>query len=138
MTAVVRTTLETLAARKRRLLATSVAVMLGVAFVAGTLVLTDTLDKTLSETVAGANAGTGVNVRGALAFDNELMGEQRARLDPAVIDTVRGVDGVAAAEGHIEAYAQVVEKDGEPHGRSCHRRPRLRAGRVSLTLSSSS
>ena len=57
-----------------------------------------------------------MNVRGALAFDNDLMGEERARLDTAVIDMVRGVDGVAAAEGHIESYAQVVDKDGEPMG----------------------
>ncbi|HEV7763177.1 MAG TPA: ABC transporter permease, partial [Acidimicrobiales bacterium] len=111
-----RTTLKNLAARKLRLLTTSVAVMLGVAFMAGTLVLTDTLDKTLSETVAGANAGTDVNVRGELQFDNQVLGEQRARLDTGLIDTVRQVDGVAAAEGHIEAYAQVVGKDGEPMG----------------------
>jgi putative ABC transport system permease protein len=114
--AVFRTTLKNLAARKLRLLTTSVAVMLGVAFMAGTLVLTDTLDKTLGETVAGANAGTDVSVRGELQFDNQLMGDQRARLDTALVDTIRRVDGVAAAEGHIESYAQLVGKDGEPMG----------------------
>jgi putative ABC transport system permease protein len=111
-----RTTVRNLAARKLRLLTTSVAVMLGVAFMAGTLVLTDTLDKTLDATVAGTNAGTDVNVRGELAFDNDLLGDQRARLDASLVDTVSGVEGVAAAEGHIESYAQLVDEDGEPMG----------------------
>jgi putative ABC transport system permease protein len=48
-----RTTIKSLVARKLRLLTTSVAVMLGVAFMAGTLVLTDTLDQTLDATVGG-------------------------------------------------------------------------------------
>ena len=39
------TTLKNLAARKLRLLTTSLAVLLGVAFMAGTLVLTDTIDR---------------------------------------------------------------------------------------------
>jgi putative ABC transport system permease protein len=111
-----RTTLKDLAARKLRLVTTSVAVMLGVAFMAGTLVLTDTLDKTLDATVAGANAGTDVSARGTLQLDNELLGDQRARVDTTLVDTIRGVDGVAAAEGYVEAYAQLVDEHGEPMG----------------------
>ena len=89
-----RTTLKNLAARKLRLLTTSFAVLLGVAFMAGTLVLTDTLDQTLSGVVAGANAGTDVNIRGELAFDNDILGDQRARLDTSLIDVISDVDGV--------------------------------------------
>ena len=111
-----RTTLKNLAARKLRLLTTSFAVLLGVAFMAGTLVLTDTIGKSLNDTVADANDGTDVYVRGELAFDDELIGEQRARVDAALVEAIRGVDGVAAAEGHIEGYAQLVDKDGEPIG----------------------
>ena len=76
-----QTTLKNLAARKLRLLTTSFAVLLGVAFMAGTLVLTDTIGKTFDGLFAEANDGTDAYVRGELAFDSELMGEQRARLD---------------------------------------------------------
>jgi putative ABC transport system permease protein len=44
------------------------------------------------------------------------MGEQRARLDASLVDTIKGVDGVQAAEGSIEGYAQMVDHDGEPMG----------------------
>jgi putative ABC transport system permease protein len=111
-----RTTIKTLAARKWRLLTTSVAVLLGVAFMAGTLVLTDTIGKTFDDLFANVNAGTDAYVRGELAFDSDILGDQRARLDTSLVDEIAGVDGVAAAEGHIEAYAQLVDHDGDPIG----------------------
>lgn len=110
-----RTTLKDLRARKLRLLTTSLAVLLGVAFMAGTLVLTDTIGKTFDGLFANANVGTDVYVRGESAFSTD-MGDQRARLDVDLVDTVASVDGVAVAEGTIEAYAQVVDKDGDPIG----------------------
>lgn len=111
-----RTTLKTLAARKWRLFTTSFAVLLGVAFMAGTLVLTDTIGSTFDELLADANEGTDAYVRAELAFDSDWFGDQRADLDASLIDTINGVDGVATAEGHIEAYAQLVDLDGEPIG----------------------
>ena len=43
-----------------------------------------------------------------------------ARSDPgstsAIVDTIASVDGVAAAEGHVSGYAQLVDSDGEPVG----------------------
>ena len=74
-------TLKNLAARKLRLLTTSFAVLLGVAFMAGTLVLTDTIGKTFDGLFADANNGTDAYVRGELAFDNQMLGEQRPRVD---------------------------------------------------------
>jgi putative ABC transport system permease protein len=112
---VFRTTLKDLKARKLRLLTTSLAVLLGVAFMAGTLVLTDTIGRSFDGLFANANAGTDVYVRGETAFAGE-MGDERARLDADLVDTVASLDGVAAAEGTIEAYAQMVDKDGDPIG----------------------
>jgi putative ABC transport system permease protein len=111
-----RTTLKNIAARKWRIFTTCFAVLLGVAFMAGTLVLTDTIGKTFDELFADANKGTDAHVRAKLAFDSEWFGAQRAQLDTSLIDAIGAVDGVAAAEGHIEAYAQLVGKDGEPVG----------------------
>ena len=111
-----RTTLKTLAARKLRLFTTSFAVLLGVAFMAGTLVLTDTIGKTFDALFANVNKGTDAYVRAEVAFDSDWFGQQRPHLDASLIDTIKAVDGVAVAEGHIEAYAQLVDKAGKPIG----------------------
>jgi len=111
----IRTTLKNLSARKLRLLTTSIAVLLGVAFMAGTLVLTDTVGKTFDDLFANVNAGTDVYVRGETAFKSEL-GDQRARLDASLVTTVEKVDGVKHAEGSIQAYAQLVDKHGKVIG----------------------
>ena len=110
-----RTTLKNLAARKLRLLTTSIAVLLGVAFMAGTLVLTDTIGKTFDSLFADVNSGTSAFVRGETAFTSEL-GDQRDRLDVSLVQTVSAVDGVKHAEGSIEAYAQLVDKNGKVIG----------------------
>ena len=104
---------KNLAARKLRLLITSFAVLLGVAFMAGTLVFTDTIGATFDNLLADVNKGTDGYIRAGAAFDDELLGEQRQRIDSTLVDTVSAVDGVAAAAGHIEAYAQLVGSDGE-------------------------
>src|SRR4051794_9344403 len=67
-----RATIKSLAARKLRLLTTSVAVLLGVAFMAGTLVLTDTIGKTFDNFFANGNAGASAYVRGETAFTTEM------------------------------------------------------------------
>ena len=97
--AMFRTTLKTLAARKLRLFTTSFAVLLGVAFMAGTLVLTDTIGKTFDKLFADVNKGTDAYVRAEVAFDSEWFGAQRPRLDTSLIDEINHVEGVAEAEG---------------------------------------
>ncbi len=111
-----RTTLKTLSARKLRLFTTSFAVLLGVAFMAGTLVLTDTIGKTFDKLFADANKGTDAYVRAEAAFDSEWFGDQRPRLDSTLVDEINHVDGVSIAEGTVEAYAQLVDKAGKPIG----------------------
>lgn len=112
-----RTTLRSLQARKLRLFTTTLAVVLGVAFMAGTLVFTDTIGQTFDRLFATVSAGTDAHVRSAASFSlGEGGGEQRSRLEAATLDVVLGVEGVAAAEGEIEGYAQIVGADGDPVG----------------------
>ena len=111
-----RTTLKNLAARKLRLLTTSLAVLLGVAFMAGTLVLTDTIGKSFNDLFADVNAGTSVYVREEATLTNDMLGDQRGRLDDSVVDDIAAVDGVKAVEGYTESYAQLVDTKGEPMG----------------------
>lgn len=110
-----RIALKGLLARKLRLFTTSLAVLLGVAFMAGTLVLTDTIGRTFDELFAEATAGTDAVVRGKAAVTSDFA-TQRDRIPASTLDAVRRVDGVAAAEGLVEGYAQIVGKDGKAVG----------------------
>ncbi|MGD9703074.1 MAG: ABC transporter permease [Acidimicrobiia bacterium] len=109
-----RLTLRELGAKKLRLLTTAVAVMLGVAFMAGTLVLTATISRTFDGLFADGYAGTDAYVRGTSEIDSDLA--QRPRLDVGIVDTVASIDGVAAAEGKVSGYAQLVDSAGDPVG----------------------
>ena len=115
-----RVTLKNLFARKFRLVLTSLAVVLGVAFMAGTFVLTDTIGKVFDELFADVNRGVDVAVRSRPAFDEKAGGpgseEVREPVPESLLRTARGVDGVAAAEGGVAGYALVAKigKDGQP------------------------
>ncbi|HWC10434.1 MAG TPA: FtsX-like permease family protein [Acidimicrobiales bacterium] len=112
-----RVTLKGLAAHKFRLAATALAVMLGVAFMAGTLVLTDTIGKTFDDLFGDVFEGTDAVVRREAAFSSpEGQGDQRGRVDASLVRTMAAVDGVAEADGTIQGYARLVDKEGEPVG----------------------
>ncbi|HXJ65312.1 MAG TPA: FtsX-like permease family protein, partial [Actinomycetota bacterium] len=103
-----RATIKGLIAHKLRLALTALAVVLGVAFVAGTLVLTDTLGHTFDQLFSQVSQGVAVTVRGTSNFGND-----RGRISDTLVPTIRGVEGVAQAEGVVQGYAQVVGKDGK-------------------------
>ena len=107
-----------LLAHKRRLVGTFLAVFLGVAFLAGTLVLGDTLRGNFDNLFTQANAGTDVVVRheSRLSTDPGEPDTQRGLIDASVVETVRGVDGVAVAEPTVEGFGQLVGKNGDKLG----------------------
>ena len=98
-------------ARRLRLALTAVAIMIGVAFVSGTLVLTDTLNATFDQIFGNASKGVSVVVRGQQAFqgsnDNGPT-DERGLVPNDVLDTVRSVPGVTQAIGDAGGYAQLV------------------------------
>ncbi|SCG44724.1 ABC transporter permease [Micromonospora halophytica] len=99
----IRITLRSLRADALRLLLSSLAIVLGVAFVAGTLMVTDSMK-------AGAYARAGTFDRHT---DVGVYADEQP-LPPALVDRVRAVDGVAAAEGELTGSAGVVGSDGRP------------------------
>jgi putative ABC transport system permease protein len=114
---VFKVTLKGLLAHKFRLVATALAVMLGVAFMAGTLVLTDTIGRTFDELFGDVFKDTDAVVRAEAAFSGEQgSGDQRGRVDASLVQTVARVEGVARAEGTVQGYTRVVDKEGEPMG----------------------
>jgi len=114
---VLRATLRSLLARKLRLLMSGLAIVLGVSFVSGAFVLTDTLGRVFDDLFVGVAANTDVEVRGTSLFEGD-GGTTRAPVPAAVLDTVREVDGVAAATGDVSGYAQLVGKDGKAYSRN--------------------
>ncbi len=110
-----RATLKSIAAHKRRVLSTAMAVLLGVAFLSGTLVLGDTMRGGFADTFAEANAGTDALVRSATEVGDGEFSE-RGLLPQSTLDQVRAVPGVAAAEPLVDATGQIVGADGDPLG----------------------
>jgi putative ABC transport system permease protein len=114
-----RTTFANLSRRKLRLLATSLAVLLGVMFTAGTLVLTDSLGATFDTLFTDVYGQTSAVVRsnqkvkGGLEFGNAPT---RGRLDDALVTKVAAIDGVADAVGTTSGYTQIVKSNGKALG----------------------
>ena len=103
-------------ARKGRLVLTSLAVILGTAFLSGTFVFRDTINQTFDRLFADVFRDVNAYVRSTTFLELDFGGEQRAATPIAVLDTVRGVEGVTSATGDIQAFARVIGKDGEPLG----------------------
>jgi putative ABC transport system permease protein len=112
-----KTALRNLLAHRVRLFTTGLAVALGVAFIAGTLVLTDTITKTFDDLFTDALADTDAMVRAEASFeDPNGFGDLRGRVEASLVDEVADVEGVAVASGDVWGFAQVVDKEGEPVG----------------------
>ena len=118
--------LQSLLARKLRLVTTALAVILGVAFTAGTLVLTDTMSSIFNDLSAGVYKGTDAVVRAKAVFNGpNQMGEQRPNIDGSLVPALSHVPGVAAAAGSAFGYARLIGKDGKPIGNPANGAPTL-------------
>lgn len=106
----VRISFKNLVAHKRRLVSTFLAVLLGVAFLSGTLVLTATLNKTFDTIFETGNAGTDAFVRASSRIESQGFAV-RGRIDASLLDTVEAVDGVEAAELYISGSGRIVVGD---------------------------
>ncbi|GAA1991275.1 ABC transporter permease [Kitasatospora viridis] len=117
MNAAVRIGLRSLLAHKRRLAGTVLAVLLGVSFLAGTMMLGDTMKANFSTLFANADAGTDAVVRNADVLDvPNTPGGVRAPIDVTLADRLRGLPQVAAVEPAVQGVGQLVGSDGKPVG----------------------
>jgi len=108
-----KATLKGLLAHKFRLAATALAIVLGVSFVAGTYVLTDTITASFDDLFKQVTQGVDVAVRSEETFGGFDTGEVRDPMPAALLDKIKAVDGVRVAEGSVTGYAQLVGKDGK-------------------------
>jgi putative ABC transport system permease protein len=106
-----KATLRGLLGRRVRLALTALAVVLGVTFVTGTYVLTDTLNQSFRGVFRQTLAGVQLVVRRAAPFGGGGTAD-RQRFPDSVVTQVRQVPGVGTATGFVEGYAQFVDRSG--------------------------
>jgi putative ABC transport system permease protein len=98
-----------------RLVATALAVVLGVSFMVGTRVLGDTVKASFDEVFVDVNQGVDAVVRSSEKVASPF-GELRVRIDDDVVDRLQTVPGVEAAAGQIRRPVTLIGPDGEPVG----------------------
>jgi putative ABC transport system permease protein len=103
---VTRLILRGLMARKLRTVLTSIAIVLGVAMVAGTFILTDQINAAFDDIFETGNSKIDVVVSRATEFDT--FEDALPPLPESAIQRVARVDGVEHAEGQIQASGQLV------------------------------
>jgi putative ABC transport system permease protein len=102
-----KVTLRGLLAHKLRLALTALAIVLGVTFISGSLVLTDTLHNTFTSLVSNAYQHIDFEVRGRAVL-NSGGNAVRNPIPQSLLAKVRRVPGVAEAAGSVSGYAQYV------------------------------
>lgn len=110
-----RVTLKGLLAHKLRLALTALAIVLGVTFVTGTFVLTDTLHNTFSNLIGNIYSKVDLQVRGVAQFKHTSIGSTATRnpIPESLVSTVAAVPGVESAQGTVRGYAQFVTPEGK-------------------------
>ena len=109
-----RLTFASLRSRPLRAILTALSIVLGVAMISGTFVLTGQIDRAFSEIFNAANAKNDVVIELRTVSENNADGFPQPFPD-SVLTTARKVPGVAAATGEIDALGSLVTfKDGTP------------------------
>jgi putative ABC transport system permease protein len=107
--------LRNLGERKLRTILTSLAIVLGVMMVAGTYVLTDTINQSFDKIFTESNEGIDavVQTHQAVETDNGIV----PPFPEDVLKTVRNVSGVGTAAGTIsDQQVSIIGSDGKPRG----------------------
>src|SRR4051794_28615331 len=95
-----------------RFLLTGLAVVLGVAFMAGTMILPHTMGENFDGLFATSNQGIDVVVHHTAGVKGDFS-DVTERVDAATLQRIRGIDGVDAAAGSIQGFAEIVGNDGK-------------------------
>src|SRR3954471_17355351 len=107
-------TVRGMLAHKLRVVLTTVSITLGVAFLAGTLILTDTMNTAFDRFFGQVSSGTDAVVRHETAYTSASgAGVSRAAIPASVLAQVRRVPGVAVAEGVTSGYALITDTHGK-------------------------
>ncbi|MGX1848816.1 ABC transporter permease [Streptomyces sp. NPDC055299] len=110
-----RTALRNVLAHKARLLMTALAVLLGVAFVSGTLVFGDSVAGSFHNAAAKNLKGVALSVRADDASGpGGSEGKPITALDTGLARKIRALPGVASVRPTVNGEATLADKDGSP------------------------
>ncbi len=110
----IRVAVRGLLGRKLRAILTALAIVLGVALVSGTLVLTDSIDRAFDRIFTDIRSGSSAVISGKAAFDlTEGSGATEPALEQSLLQQVRALPDVEEAEGSVDGEAQIIGKDGK-------------------------
>ncbi|WP_210650925.1 ABC transporter permease [Nocardioides sp. SYSU D00065] len=108
-----RLTWRNLLARKVRLVMSTLAIVLGIGFLAGVLTFSHGLGATFDNIVEGSTSDAIVRTEGEVSFQASGAGTTRL-LRPEVVDRLRGLPEVAAADGSVDGVgANLLDEDGK-------------------------
>ena len=114
----IRITFNSLWSHKRRFISTCIAVVLGVAFMSGTLVLTSTINNVFDDLFAKTNQHVDAIVRGPVTVKAaQGSGSRHGRIPQSSLEKVAAVPGVAKAIAVV--YTQdltLLDHAGDPMG----------------------
>ncbi|MBT2386428.1 ABC transporter permease [Streptomyces sp. ISL-11] len=110
-----RTALRNVLAHKARLLMTVLAVMLGVAFVSGTLVFTNTISDAFQKSSEKGFTGVDIAIQPHRDGDSDDKGKpgEAPKLTQGLLDKVAKVPGAARATGSVSGFAAISDKHGK-------------------------
>ena len=116
-----KVTLSGLLARKLRLALTALAIVVGVMFITGTLILGDTLNRTFNDLIGTAYGHVSFEIRGKAVLDNTSAAavngtENRKPVPESLATEVSRVPGVAYVHGSVQGYAQFLDRSGNAIG----------------------
>ena len=118
--------LRGIAGRKLRAALTTLAIVLGVAMVSGTLVLTDTMERAVDTLFTDAYTGSDAVVSAKDVVDFAVGTTSRPTVPGKLLDEVKTLPQVEAASGAIVDVARLVDDSGKPIG--------TRAGAVGFSI----
>ncbi len=105
-----KATLASLRAHRLRLVLTALSIVLGVAFVTGTLIFTDTLHNTFDQLFQGVYGKISVQVRQPSPVTDQFGNKAFIPMPESILPQVANLPGVAASEGTVTGFAQLVDK----------------------------
>jgi putative ABC transport system permease protein len=106
-------TLKGLLTRKLRTALTAIAIVLGVATVSGTFVLTDSIDKAFDSIFSDVYRNTDATITPKSAFDVGDNGTTEAAFDESLLPTVKALPDVKDALGGVASDSAQLVKDGK-------------------------
>jgi putative ABC transport system permease protein len=104
-----------LLSRKLRTALTALAIVLGVAMISGTYVLTDSIDQAFDKIFTDIRQGSNAVITGRSAFDiTEGSGVTEPTFDESFLGDVQQLPAVAEAEGSVDSdTTQLIGEDGK-------------------------